>query len=136
MFLPIETLIPHRAPMRFIDALVECTDTAAVATACFHSGHFAVADDRVLETALIECVAQTVAAAQGQRSANRAAPGGPVEGMLVAVTDFHFQSHVPAERPFCIQVRELRRLGPLLQISGILSCDGQTVASGELTLYA
>ena len=64
----IEQLLPHRAPMRWIDALVECTETTAVATATFSAEHFAVENGAVLETALVECVAQTVAAALGRRS--------------------------------------------------------------------
>ena len=51
MLSAIETLIPHRAPMRFIDALTDCTETTASATANFCAEHFAVADGAVLETA-------------------------------------------------------------------------------------
>ena len=58
----IESLLPHRAPMRFIDALIDCSETTATATTTFDANHFAVADGFVLESALVECVAQTVAA--------------------------------------------------------------------------
>ena len=132
----IETLIPHRAPMRFIDALTDCTDTTARATAHFCAGHFAVADGAVLETALVECVAQTVAAAQGQRAKNRGHAGGAANGMMVAVTNFQIQSRPPAERQLHIEIRDLNRLGPMLRMSGTISCEGQVIASGELTLYA
>jgi hypothetical protein len=33
-------------------------------------------------------------------------------------------------------VTELKRFGPMLLVSGIVSSDGKTLASGELTLYA
>lgn len=132
----IEELIPHRAPMRFIDALTDCTDTAATATANFSADHFAVADGAVLETALVECVAQTVAAALGQRAKNRGQSGGAANGMLVAVTNFQIQARPPAEKELRIEIRELKRLGPMLMISGNISCEGQPIASGELTLYA
>ncbi len=133
----IETLVPHRAPMRFIDALTDCTDTTARATACFSASHFAVADGAVLETALVECVAQTVAAALGQRAKNRGQAGGAANiGMLVAVTNFQIQSRPPAEKQLHIEIRDLKRLGPMLMISGNISCEGQVIASGELTLYA
>src|ERR1700690_4220950 len=96
----IENLIPHRAPMRFIDALVECTETTAVATACFRADSFAVTDGLVLETALVECVAQTVAAALGQRATNsgESDSGIAAKGMLVAVSNFKFHSRAPAEK--------------------------------------
>ena len=134
----IENLIPHRAPMRFIDALVECADTTAVATVCFHAGSFAVANGFVLETALVECVAQTVAAALGQRAQTKRKSDFAVAatGMLVAVSNFKIQSRPPAGKTLRIEVRELKRLGLMLRVAGEISCDGQTVAAGELTLYA
>jgi hypothetical protein len=33
-------------------------------------------------------------------------------------------------------MRELRRFGPMLLVAGVVSCLGQPIASGELTLYA
>ena len=136
MPIAIETLIPHRAPMRFIDALTDCTDTTASATANFCADHFAVADGAVLEAALVECVAQTVAAAQGQRAINRGHSGGAPDGMMIAVTNFQIQSRPPMEKQLHIEIRELKRLGPMLMISGNISCEGQVIASGELMLYA
>jgi 3-hydroxyacyl-[acyl-carrier-protein] dehydratase len=136
MPLAIEQLIPHRAPMRFIDALVECTDTTASATACFNADSFAVADGLVLETALVECVAQTVAAALGQRARQPGQAERLGNGMLVAVSNFKIQARPPAGKTLRIEVRELKRLGLMLMISGRISCDGQIIASGEMTLYA
>jgi len=132
----IETLVPHRAPMCFIDALTDCTDTTATATACFSADDFAVADGAVLETALVECVAQTVAAALGQRAKNRGQSGSAANGMLVAVTNFQIQLRPPVEKQLHVEIRDLKRLGPMLMISGKISCEGQAIASGELTLYA
>ena len=136
MFAPIAELIPHRAPMRWIDSLVECTNTTATATACFTTDHFAVADGGVLETALVECVAQTVAAALGQRSRANEKAGAANNGMLAAVSNFKILSRPPLDKPLTIEVRELKRLGPMLLIAGTITCDGQTIATGELSLYA
>jgi predicted hotdog family 3-hydroxylacyl-ACP dehydratase len=138
MSVTIENLIPHRAPMRWIDALVECTDTTAVATALFHDDSFAVANGLVLETALVECVAQTVAAALGQRALMHGKSDFAVaaKGMLVAVSNFKIQSRPLAEKTLRIEIRELKRLGLMLRVAGEISCDGQPIASGELTLYA
>lgn len=136
MSIAIDNLIPHRPPMRFIDALTDCTDTTACATACFNADHFAVADGTVLETALVECVAQTVAAAMGQRARVRGESGGTGTGMLTAVSGFQIHSRAPAEQQLQIEVRELRRLGPMLLVAGTVSCEGQLIAAGDLTLYA
>ena len=136
MSVAIETLIPHRAPMRWIDALTGSTDTTASATACFSAEHFAVANGLVLEPALVECVAQTAAAALGQRAQTRGQSGSTGIGMLAAVSDFQIHSRAPAGKQLQIEVRELRRLGPMLLVAGTVSCEGQEIASGELMLYA
>jgi predicted hotdog family 3-hydroxylacyl-ACP dehydratase len=134
--LAIENLLPHRAPMRWIEALTGCTETTAVATATFRAGDFAVADGAPLETALVECVAQTVAAALGQRAQTSGQPAKPGNGMLVAVSNFKIHARPPLAKTLRIEVRELKRLGLMLMISGTISCDAQIIATGELTLYA
>jgi predicted hotdog family 3-hydroxylacyl-ACP dehydratase len=138
MSVAIEKLIPHRAPMRFIDALVECAETVAVATVCFRADSFAVANGLVLETALVECVAQTVAAALGQRAkiSSESDSGIAAKGMLVSVSNFKIQSRPPAGKQLRIEIRELKRLGLMLRISSEVFCDEKSIASGELTLYA
>jgi 3-hydroxyacyl-[acyl-carrier-protein] dehydratase len=138
MSVAIENLIPHRAPMRFIDELIECTETTAVATVCFRADSFAVANGFVLETTLVECVAQTVAAALGQRAkiSGQSDSGIAATGMLVSVSSFKIQSCPPLGKELRIEIRELKRLGLMLRIVGEIFCDGQLVAAGELTLYA
>ena len=136
MSIAIETLIPHRAPMRFVEALTDCTDTTARATAIFTADHFAVADGALLEAALVECVAQTVAAALGQRARAKKKAGAANNGMLAAVSNFKILSRPPLDKPLTIEVRELKQLGPMLLIAGTIACAGQTIATGELSLYA
>jgi predicted hotdog family 3-hydroxylacyl-ACP dehydratase len=133
----IENLIPHRAPMQWINALTDCTETTAMATACFGENNFAVADGKILETTLVECVAQTVAAALGQRAQiGGGKSGAAANGMLVAVSNFKIRSRPSIGKTLHIEVRETKRLGPMLMISGKILCDGQVVAAGELSLYA
>ena len=136
MNLAIEQLIPHRAPMRWIDVLVECTETTAAATACFDAEHFAVANGAVLETALVECVAQTVAAALGQRLQTAGKTGAAHNGMLIAVTNFRIEARPAVGKTLRIEISERKRLGPMLMISSVITCEGNPVAFGDLTLYA
>ena len=120
--LPIEVLIPHRHPMRWIDALISCTDTTASATACFGPDDFAVADSLVLETALVECVAQTVAAAMGQRAQAQDPPGRiSDQGALVAISDFSIRLRPPVGKVLQIEVQERKRFDRLLMVSGLIS---------------
>lgn len=133
----IESLLPHRAPMRWINALTECTDTTATATACFDATDFAVVNGKVLESALVECVAQTVAAAMGKRRPTGVGKTGSApNGMLVAASNFEILQSPGTGQVLKIEIRETKRLGPMLMVAGTISCDGQMIAKGELSLYA
>ena len=137
MFAAIEDLIPHRTPMQWINALTDCTATTATATACFGENDFAVADGKVLETALVECVAQTVAAALGRRAQTGGGkPGAAANGMLVAASNFKIHSRPSVGKSLRIEIRETKRLGPMLMIAGQILSDGEIIAEGDLSLYA
>ena len=122
--------------MRWVDALIDCTQTTATATTMFTANHFAVADRTVIETALVECMAQTVAAALGQRMRASGIPGAANNGMLAAVSNFKIHSSPPMNLELTIEVREVKRLGPMLMIAGTISCGTRLIATGELSLYA
>ena len=125
--------------MRWIGSLIECTETTAVAVASFGADHFAVAEGKISEAALVECIAQTVAAALGQRASTRGHSGNAGignTGMLAAVSNFKIHSVPPLEKPLRIEVREEKRFGPMLMVAGSISSEGHPVAAGELTLYA
>ncbi len=132
----IEQLIPHRAPMRWMEELLDCTDTTATATTRFTADHFAVAAGTVIETALVECMAQTVAAALGQRMRANGTPGAAHNGMLAAVSNFKIFTSPPLDQTLTIEVREVKRLGPMLMITGKISCGPELIATGDLSLYA
>src|SRR6478736_3709774 len=132
----IEQLIPHRAPMRWVDALLDCTETTATATTRFTAEHFAVANGVVIEAALVECMAQTVAAALGQRMQASGNSGAGNNGMLAAVSNFKIHSRPPLDQTLTIEVREVKRLGPMLMITGKISCGTELIATGDLSLYA
>jgi len=178
----IEQLIPHRAPMRWVEELIDCTDTTATATVRFTAEHFAVGKSeptpfpsqernpqpsaacnapllggaavgfpadpqpdsvaqaapsgQVIETALVECMAQTVAAALGQRLRTSAKPGAANHGLLAAVANFKIHSEPPRDQTLTIEIREVKRLGPMLMIAGKISCGTKLIATGDLSLYA
>jgi predicted hotdog family 3-hydroxylacyl-ACP dehydratase len=136
MFPDVEKLLPHRPPMVWIDTLIRCDDTSAAATACFDSGHFAVGDGALIESALIECLAQTAAAAAGERARTRGNASESRGGMLAAVSNFRILAQPPLGKTLLFDMRELKRFGVMLLISGTVTCEGQPIATGELTLYA
>jgi predicted hotdog family 3-hydroxylacyl-ACP dehydratase len=125
--------------MQWIDELIDYTDTTASAKASFGPGHLALNDGVILETALVECMAQTVAAALGARAQSAKISERKAEaasGMLAAVGNFRISAIPSAGKPLLIEVRELKRLGPMLLVLGTVSCAGELIASGELSLYA
>ena len=122
--------------MRWVDALTACTETTATCTVRFSPDHFAVNHGAISETALVECVAQTVAAGLGFRLRTSGNTQTSNNGMLVAVSNFKIMSRPPLDQTLTIEVRELKRLGPMLMIAGMISCNGTLFAQGELSLYA
>jgi predicted hotdog family 3-hydroxylacyl-ACP dehydratase len=132
----IEALLPHRSPMRWLDALVDCTDTTATGIVKITAEHFAVVEGAMLESALIECAAQTVAAALGQRRRSTGDSGAAPQGMLAAVSNFQVTARPAVDETLTIEVREVKRLGPMLMIAARLTCENKLIATGELTLYA
>jgi len=121
--------------MRWVETLIDCTDDTATATACFGADDFAVADGLILETALVECVAQTVAAANGHWAQTQGQTSDiGASGMLVSVSSFRVEARPSVGKPLRIEVRELKRYGSMLLVSGLVTCEGQVIASGELML--
>src|SRR5262245_50438780 len=123
MSVAVEKLLPHRPPMLWIGELTRCTETEATATATFKESDFAVSNGTVLESALVECIAQTLAAAQGERARRFGKAGPSAGGVLAAVTDFRIQGRAPIGKPLQIDVRELKRFGPMLLVSGEVKCE-------------
>lgn len=122
--------------MRWVDALVECTETTAVATVRLGEDHFALHNGTLLETALVECVAQTVAAALGHRMRASGRPGAANQGMIIGVTNFKIITAPRAGETLTIETREVKRLGPMLLVAATITSAGQSIASGEISLYA
>ncbi|MEI6148001.1 MAG: hypothetical protein WCS01_02815 [bacterium] len=132
-----EDVIPHRPPMRLIDALVEWNDHSARSVVVFAGDHMAVRDGFVTEPALVECIAQTVAAMEGARKAAGVAPGGTSGqqvGMLCGISDFAVVRRPKSGERLEVSVQVQKRLGPMLLADGQVLCDGQVVASGSLKL--
>ena len=126
------TLLPHRPPMLMIDRLVDAGPGTAVAEATLGDGCLGVSAGRVLEAALVECVAQTAAAGKAVAAAG-AGPAAP--GLLAGVSDFRVFRRPAAGERLTIRIREDRQLGPLTLVSGEVLAGGERVAAGRLKLH-
>jgi predicted hotdog family 3-hydroxylacyl-ACP dehydratase len=133
------TLIPHRPPMLMIDCLVESSEGAACAEAALGEGHVGVSEGRVLESALVECVAQTAAAMKAlaaRRGGNAVAGrGDTAPGLLAGVTAFRVFRRPAAGERLTIRIREDKQLGPMSLVTGRVLCGDEVVAEGQLKVY-
>ncbi len=141
--LPVEAekLIPHRAPMRMIDELIDfdIEKSSGRARVRFGREHFAVSEGRILEAALVESMAQTLAAMQGYLARTTEADegeDGPPLGMLTGVSNFTIYRRPQPGEELIITLTELKKLGRMRLVAGEIRNDGEIVAEGELKLYA
>lgn len=128
-----EQIIPHRPPILMLRSWDKIDGTGAVAKQLFQAGDYAVEGERVAESALIECLAQAVAAIPGFAAMNQGR--SPAQGMLVGVEDFEVFAPAMAGHELEIVVEITRSLGPFSLAEGSISQDGETVARGCLKLY-
>jgi predicted hotdog family 3-hydroxylacyl-ACP dehydratase len=126
-------LLPQRPPMVMIDELTHCDQTSATAVKTFSKHDYGAAEEGVLEPALIECLAQTMAAAYGLIA--RSAGEAPAIGMLVGVSNFRFHRRAAIGKILELSTSLLKRLGPLSLIKGSIRQDGVLIAEGELKFF-
>jgi len=126
-------ILPHRPPMVMIDALVRAEGDLATAVKTFDRESYGAEGGRVLESALIECLAQTVAALEGRnaRQSGRRVPGG----ILAGVDHFVFHRRARCDCPLQLTVTVTRRIGPFCLASGRVEQDGAVLAEGNLKFY-
>lgn len=130
----LEQILPHRPPMVLIDSLIRCDAETAEAAKTFTGADYGLdADGRVAEPMLIECLAQTVAAAHGYRA--RLHGHKPADGMLVGVSGFDFSRPARQGEPLRLATRITHRLGQFLVVEGSIRTGEELIAAGAMKLY-
>jgi 3-hydroxyacyl-[acyl-carrier-protein] dehydratase len=96
----------------------------------FFQGHFP-GNPVVPAMVLIELVAQTGGLAAG---AGEVVAGRPIQLRVAAVNAFKFQAGAAPGALLDVTARVIGHMGGLYKIEGEVTVDGQTVASGSVTL--
>jgi predicted hotdog family 3-hydroxylacyl-ACP dehydratase len=129
----IERLIPHRPPILMVDKLLHFDSGSALTEKTFKDSDYGVKNGLVLEIALVECMAQSVAIKEGidAEARNRK----PDTGMLVSVDNFDFFSSVQSNTRLEIYAEKTGQVGSCVIINGEIREGEKIVAKGGLKIF-
>ena len=119
--------------MLMLDSILEVSTGRLLAEKVFQPDDYGVSEGHVLVGALIETMAQAVAAMQGLAAASRG--GLAPNGMLVGVEELTVLTPVKLGRPLEILVEITRQLRPFIMADGSISQDGSLIAKGCLKFF-
>lgn len=120
--------------MLLIDEVVSYTETGATLQTTFTPNRYGISNGSVSEPALIECMAQAVAAHRGQLARDRGI--APQPGMLVGVQELTIHVEAACDVPLITTIQIARKLGPLYLVDCTITQDDQQIASGALKFFA
>ncbi|MFO7749229.1 MAG: hypothetical protein R6V54_03965 [Desulfobacteraceae bacterium] len=134
MMYDVEQLIPHGKPMIMIDGYCRIDDKRALSEKTFSADDYAVCRGFVMDSVLIECLAQTVAAHSGYNAVveKKSRPG---QGMLVAVDLFDFYDRIAAPATITINIQQKDQFGSFTMYSGTVRQREKTVAKGDIKVF-
>ena len=131
-------LLPHRPPMRLIDAIVDlvpgqraCGHRDVRRDDFFFDGHFP-GEPIVPAVILVEMIAQVGGLAAGAPRAGSAAP--PLRLRVAALGPFRFPRAATPGATLVVHARVAGMFGGLHKIEGEVTDSGRVVAEGSVTL--
>jgi 3-hydroxyacyl-[acyl-carrier-protein] dehydratase len=132
---PPEALLPQRAPMRFVTAILDESDEHLTAEAIVPPACRLAAGPGVPVVAAIEAAAQAAALWEAIRRA-AAQPSPPRVGYLVGLRDVAFRvPRIPAGVPFVVSVRFEAATPPLAHYAMQVELEGTPVLDGTLATW-
>jgi predicted hotdog family 3-hydroxylacyl-ACP dehydratase len=128
---PLDRLLPHRAPMRFVDAVLAEYAAGADCAASVPHACAIVRDGIAPALAAIEACAQAAAVWEALRRGREGGAAGPRVGYLVALRDVSLHcAGFPAGTPFTVSVRLEAAALPLTHYRAEAARDGATILRG------
>jgi 3-hydroxyacyl-[acyl-carrier-protein] dehydratase len=132
--MPAELLIPHRSPMRLVDALVSYADAAGVVEARPGADCVLVDDAGALdEVALVELMAQGYAVIKGYDDLVR---GRAIsKGFLVGMKKLRITGRAAAGHRLLVHVNTVGSFEGFAVAEARIEHEGEIVASGTIKLW-
>jgi predicted hotdog family 3-hydroxylacyl-ACP dehydratase len=129
----IDTLVPHRRPLRLVDAVVTVSGDAAITAATVTPAWPTYRDGAVSSLVLIELVAQTAAVVGGYKALTDPSDTRPHKGMLVGIKQADFKlDTIPCDTRIVTWATTRLLLENFREIEGFSSIDDQVI--GEMIL--
>ena len=130
----ITQIIPHRTPMLMIDFYKRIDKDNALSEKAFQKNDYGCENGIVIDSILIECVAQTVAAHYGYQSMmeNKKDAG---MGMLVSVDTFDFYYPVLENSKIDIFITQTDKIGAFKLFKGEIRMKDKLMATGNIKVF-
>lgn len=129
----LDELLPHRAPMRFVNGVLALRDDGIDCSAALPGACALVRDGVAPAHTVVEAAAQAAAAWEALRRRLGGGAPGPRAGYLVALRDVSLHAaHVPAETALVASVRLAAVAMPLTRYRAEVALGGATVMTGTI----
>lgn len=133
---PMETLLPHRPPMRFVTAVLGESADGLTCAARIPTGCPLVMQGSAPALAAIEAAAQTAAVGEAIRRRREGQAGTPRLGYLVGLRDVSiFAQRIPAEATFQATVRLEAATLPLAHYAMQVTLGSETILCGTFATF-
>ena len=133
---PVETLLPHQPPMRFVTSLVAESAEGLTCSARIPARCALVAQGTAPAVAAIEAAAQTAALWEATRRRREGGAAAPRLGYLVGLRDVRFfAQRIPAEASFLATVRLEAATLPLTHYAMQIDLGSTLVLCGTLATF-
>ncbi|MDC0722709.1 ApeP family dehydratase [Nannocystis bainbridge] len=131
-FPPVAELVPQRPPMLLLDEVVAADDDGITCAAVVHPGNLFLVDGRVHASALLEYMAQAIAAFAGLGA--RASGQPPAVGLIAACRNFELHAeHLAVGDPLQIVATRVFA-GAMAEYRAAVTRRGQPLAEAILSV--
>lgn len=130
----ILTLLPQRPPFVMIDHLIAHNDGESTAELTVRQDNLFCREGRLLETGIVETIAQTCAARIGYMNLYQKQESVKI-GLIGAIKDFRTDSELPkvGERIEC-HIRVVSEVFTITLVEAEVTCQGRLVARCEMKI--